>query len=37
LMHEMERAGIEAVHLLTDREPTTDIITFQARVEEKGR
>src|SRR5438067_2777430 len=36
LMHEMERAGIEAVHLLTDRGPMTDIITFQAPVEEKG-
>lgn len=37
LMHEMERAGIEVVHMLTDREPMSDIITFQAPVEEKGR
>ena len=29
LMHDMERAGIEVVHMLTDREPTSDIITFQ--------
>lgn len=29
LMHEMERAGIEIVHLLTDRESSGDIITFQ--------
>ena len=36
LMHEMERAGIEVVHMLTDREPMSDIITFQAPVEEQG-
>ena len=36
-MHEMERAGIEVVHMLTDREPMSDIITFQAPVEEQGR
>jgi biopolymer transport protein ExbB len=29
MMHEMERAGIEVVHMLTDRQPTSDIITFQ--------
>jgi len=29
-MHEMERAGIEVVHMLGDREPKGDIITFQA-------
>ncbi len=29
LMHDMERAGIEVVHMLTDRPPETDIITFQ--------
>jgi hypothetical protein len=29
-MHEMERAGIEVVHMLSDREPKGDIITFQA-------
>ncbi len=37
LMHEMERAGIEVVHMLSDREPMSDIITFKAPVEEKGR
>jgi biopolymer transport protein ExbB len=36
LMHEMERAGIEVVHMLTDREPMSDIITFQQPVEEQG-
>lgn len=35
LMHEMERAGIEIVHMLTDREPRGDIITFQAPAEER--
>jgi biopolymer transport protein ExbB len=35
LMHEMERAGIEVVHMLTDREPTGDIISFQAPAEER--
>jgi biopolymer transport protein ExbB len=35
LMHEMERAGIEVVHMLTDREPSSDIITFQARAGER--
>jgi biopolymer transport protein ExbB len=35
LMHEMERAGIEVVHMLTDREPRSDIISFQAPVEER--
>ena len=34
LMHEMERAGIEVVHMLTDREPS-DIISFKAPVEER--
>src|ERR1700731_1414819 len=34
LMHEMERAGIEVVHMLTYREPTSDIISFRAPVEE---
>ena len=29
LMHDMERAGIEVVHMLTDRPPVSDIITFQ--------
>jgi len=36
LMHEMERAGIEVVHMLTDQEPMSDIITFKQPVEEKG-
>jgi biopolymer transport protein ExbB len=35
LMHEMERAGIEVVHMLSDREPKGDIITFQAPVAER--
>ena len=29
MMHEMERAGIEVVHMLSDRQPTSDIISFQ--------
>ena len=29
MMHEMERAGIEVVHMLTDREPVSGIISFQ--------
>lgn len=29
LLHEMERAGIEIVHMLTEREPASDIISFQ--------
>ncbi|MFL6583113.1 MAG: MotA/TolQ/ExbB proton channel family protein [Chthoniobacterales bacterium] len=29
LMHEMERAGIEIVHMLSDSEPVTGIISFQ--------
>ncbi|MDQ6911822.1 MAG: MotA/TolQ/ExbB proton channel family protein [Verrucomicrobiota bacterium] len=29
LMHEMERAGIEVVHMLTEREADKDIIAFQ--------
>ena len=35
LMHEMERAGIEVVHMLTDREPKSDIITFQPSAAER--
>jgi biopolymer transport protein ExbB len=35
LMHEMERAGIEVVHMLTDREPRSGIISFQAPAEER--
>jgi biopolymer transport protein ExbB len=34
ILHEMERAGIEIVHLLTDTEPLSGIITFQQQ--EKG-
>ncbi len=30
MMHEMERAGIEVVHMLTDREPVSGIISFQS-------
>lgn len=30
LMHEMERAGIEVVHMLTERELASGIISFQA-------
>jgi biopolymer transport protein ExbB len=33
IMHEMERAGIEIVHILSDRESAGDIITFQQRPE----
>jgi biopolymer transport protein ExbB len=29
IMHDMERAGIEVVHMLTDREPMTEIIRFE--------
>src|SRR2546428_2944321 len=29
MLHDMERAGIEVVHMLTDREPMTDIISFE--------
>lgn len=35
LMHDMERAGIEVVHMLTDREPATDIIRFETAREER--
>jgi biopolymer transport protein ExbB len=37
LMHEMERAGIEVVHMLSDREPKGDIISFQAPAEREAR
>lgn len=30
LMHDMERAGIEIVHMLTDQQQAADIISFQA-------
>jgi biopolymer transport protein ExbB len=29
MLHDMERAGIEIVHMLTDREPAGDIISFE--------
>ena len=29
LMHDMERAGIEVVHMLSDRAPSGEIISFQ--------
>src|SRR5881392_2352611 len=37
LMHEMERAGIEVVHMLTDQEPMSDIITFPPTAESGQR
>jgi biopolymer transport protein ExbB len=37
LLHEMERAGIEVVHMLGDREPSGDIIRFQAPHERMTR
>lgn len=37
MMHEMERAGIEVVHLLTDRQPVSDIISFQTAEEQRRR
>src|SRR5213596_3240904 len=33
MLHDMERAGIEIVHILSDRESAGDIITFQQRPE----
>jgi len=30
MMHDMERAGIEIVHMLTETEPESGIISFQA-------
>ena len=36
LMHDMERAGIEVVHMLTDHAPSSEIISFQAAQEKKG-
>ena len=29
LLHDMERAGIEVVHMLADRAPAAEIISFQ--------
>ena len=36
LMHDMERAGIEVVHMLTDHAPSAEIISFQAAQEKSG-
>jgi biopolymer transport protein ExbB len=36
LMHDMERAGIEVVHMLTDQAPSAEIISFQAAKEKGG-
>jgi biopolymer transport protein ExbB len=36
LMHDMERAGIEVVHMLTDRAPAAEIISFEAAQEKGG-
>jgi len=36
LMHDMERAGIEVVHMLTDHAPSAEIISFQAAQEKGG-
>ena len=29
LLHDMERAGIEVVHMLTDQAPSAEIISFK--------
>src|ERR1700675_4979437 len=38
MMHEMERAGIEIVHMLTDHAPASGIISFDpaAKITERG-
>ena len=36
LLHDMERAGIEVVHMLTDHAPSAEIISFQ-QAQEKAR
>jgi hypothetical protein len=33
MMHDMERAGIEIVHMLTESRPVSGIISFQPREE----
>jgi hypothetical protein len=35
MMHDMERAGIEIVHLLTETEPESGIISFQQPREQR--
>ena len=37
LLHDMERAGIEAVNLLTDHRRETDIIPFEPAQRASGR
>jgi biopolymer transport protein ExbB len=37
MLHEMERAGIEIVHMLTDNEPLSGIISFQQPAERELR
>jgi biopolymer transport protein ExbB len=37
MMHDMERAGIEIVHLLTETEPESGIISFQQPLEKRQR
>jgi len=37
MMHDMERAGIEIVHLLTESEPESGIISFQQPRERRSR
>ncbi|MBA3543133.1 MAG: MotA/TolQ/ExbB proton channel family protein, partial [Chthoniobacterales bacterium] len=36
LMHDMERAGIEVVHMLTDHAPSAEIISFQQAQEKSA-
>src|SRR3954454_11194378 len=36
ILHDIERAGIEIVHMLTDRQPAGDIITFEPARETRG-
>ena len=35
MMHDMERAGIEIVHMLTETEPESGIISFQAETPQR--
>ena len=35
MMHEMERAGIEVVHMLSDRQPVSGIISFENPEEQR--
>jgi biopolymer transport protein ExbB len=36
MLHDMERAGIEVVHMLTDRTSAGDIISFEAARENRS-